>query len=119
MVVSYDSKMMIATLALWLLRFKSLCSTVGAKSPDLFLLLVVSTPGTSFMLRGTKCPDTIIFPPPLEEWIESTLSKYIAKKRAGLASQKESGMLIPKQKGTAGWGTRERLPIALFQALTV
>ena len=50
MAISYDSKMMIATLASWSLRFKSLCSTVGAKSPDLFLLLIVSLPGTSFLL---------------------------------------------------------------------
>ena len=122
MVISYDSKMMIETLVLWLLRFKSLCSTVGAKSPDLFLLLIVSTPGTSFMLRGTsfmlrgtKCPDMITFPPPFEEWIESTLSKYIAEKRAGLASQKESGVLIPKQRGLQAGAPGNICPLPCFR----
>ena len=91
MVISSDSKMMITTLALWSLRFKSLCSTVGAKSHDLSLLLMAYIPGASFMLRRIKCPDTVTFPPSLEERIESTLSKYTANKRAGLASQKKVG----------------------------
>lgn len=89
MFISYDSKMTIAILALWSLRFKSLCSIVGAKSHDLFLLLIASIPGTSFMLRRIKCSDMVTFPPSLEERIESTLSKYTANKRAGLAPQKK------------------------------